>query len=262
METITIRTPEQVELTYELAGAGSRFFALAIDMAIRTLALILVYKALALVIRSVNLMPLHGALSSPAVFSLFVLGTLGGFITLGYSMFFETLWNGQTPGKRAAGLRVIKENGTPITVFDAALRNFMRAVDILPLFYGIGCLTMLISRKRKRLGDYVAGTLVVKIPAEGSPVLLPEIEVEAPADAPDISPLDERHFHLARNFIIRRGGLSSTIRGSLAREVCGALLSTIGLESHSFPSDEEFLEWVVISYGKAQASAKLGSKRL
>src|SRR5207302_5607161 len=88
------------------------------------------------------------------IFALFV-------IYWGYFATFEALWNGQTPGKRWAGIRVIKETGRPINAFEAISRNLVRVIDFFPGFYGVGVLTMLLNAKNRRLGDYVAGTLVV-----------------------------------------------------------------------------------------------------
>src|SRR5579884_2790649 len=76
-------------------------------------------------------------------------------INWGYYAIFEALWKGQTPGKRWAGIRVIKDSGRPINAFEAIARNLVRAVDFLPVLYGIGVLTMLLNSKNRRLGDYV-----------------------------------------------------------------------------------------------------------
>src|SRR5947208_5873092 len=80
----------------------------------------------------------------------------------GYFAFFEALWKGQTPGKRWAGIRVIKETGRPIDTFEAIARNFLRAVDWFPGFYGVGIVTMLMNSNNRRLGDYMVGTLVIR----------------------------------------------------------------------------------------------------
>src|SRR5579862_4076140 len=90
-----------------------------------------------------------------------IVSLVGFCINWGYYAIFEALWKGQTPGKRWAGIRVIKDSGRPINAFEAIARNLVRAVDFLPLFYGVGVITMLLNAKNRRLGDYVAGTLVV-----------------------------------------------------------------------------------------------------
>src|SRR5215510_11634669 len=79
----------------------------------------------------------------------------------GYYIFFEMLWNGQTPGKRWVGLRVIRTDGTPITLSESFIRNLTRLVDFLPAAYGIGIISMFLDKQSRRLGDLAAGTLVV-----------------------------------------------------------------------------------------------------
>ena len=80
----------------------------------------------------------------------------------GYFAAFEILWNGQTPGKRAAGIRVIKESGRPLSAAETIGRNLLRIVDQLPGFYAIGIVTSLLNAQNKRFGDFVAGSIVVR----------------------------------------------------------------------------------------------------
>src|SRR5215475_15614801 len=156
-EQLKIDTPEQIALELPLAGIGSRFLAIAIDT--------LIQVALYLITGLVFLLLLPEGLS---IFT-FLPKTIGpalaifvGFaIYWGYFAVFEIIWRGQTPGKRIAGIRVIKDSGRPINAFEAIGRNLVRAIDFLPLFYGVGVITMLLNAKHRRLGDYVAGTLVV-----------------------------------------------------------------------------------------------------
>ncbi|HEY0796786.1 MAG TPA: RDD family protein, partial [Acidisarcina sp.] len=79
----------------------------------------------------------------------------------GYFTLFEALWNGQTPGKRVAKIRVIKDTGRPIGLFESMGRNLVRIVDMLPGIYAVGVITMFLNRRQQRLGDLVAGTIVV-----------------------------------------------------------------------------------------------------
>lgn len=89
------------------------------------------------------------------------LGLISFVILWGYFILFETVWNGQTPGKRVMKLRVIRVDGTPITLVEALIRNLARLIDFLPVTYGIGIVTMFINSQSRRLGDLAAGTLVV-----------------------------------------------------------------------------------------------------
>src|SRR5437879_5797727 len=113
-----------------------------------------------------------------------------GFILLaGYFLISEAAWNGQTLGKRAARLRVVGDHGEPLTLGQAGIRNLVRIVDFLPVFYGIGMLTLFINGRGKRLGDFAAGTLVVRDRARVSLYDLssaPATEVAAPPPAASI----------------------------------------------------------------------------
>ena len=155
IDKLTIDTPEQVPLEFMLAGIGSRFMAAFLDILIEAV----VYLALFLL---TLLWWSSGWLTgSRSIWWSALISLVAFCLNWGYYAVFEALWKGQTPGKRWAGIRVIKDSGRPITVFEAISRNLIRFVDFLPLFYGIGVITMLLNQKHRRLGDYVAGTLVV-----------------------------------------------------------------------------------------------------
>jgi uncharacterized RDD family membrane protein YckC len=105
---------------------------------------------------------------------------LGVTITHGYYFFFEWLWDGQTPGKRWLGLRVVQTSGMPITVWESLTRNLLRTVDFLPGFYGAGALVALINPLNRRIGDMVAGTIVARERHDAGNAVL---NIDAAADA-------------------------------------------------------------------------------
>jgi len=155
IDKLTIDTPEQVPLEFMLAGVGSRFMAAFLDILIE----LAVYLALFLL---TLLWWRSGWLTgNRSVWWEALISLVAFCLNWGYYAVFEAIWKGQTPGKRWAGIRVIKDSGRPINVFEAISRNLIRFVDFLPLFYGVGVITMLLNQKHRRLGDYVAGTLVV-----------------------------------------------------------------------------------------------------
>ena len=80
----------------------------------------------------------------------------------GYFILFEWLMRGQTPGKKALKIRVIRDDGTPATIHEVLVRNVLRLIDFLPFSYGVGAIVMFASRLSKRLGDIAAGTIVIK----------------------------------------------------------------------------------------------------
>lgn len=209
-EFLNIDTPENVVFDYEVVGIGSRFMAALVD----TL-LIIVLQAIAYLASFFILANLTEWQDSwggwiAAVFALITFALLWG-----YYIFFELWWNGQTPGKRLTGLRVIRSDGTPITLTESIIRNLVRLVDFLPLFYGVGIVAMFIDRQSRRLGDFAAGTLVVRDQEEVTleslgrtpkiaipPTLRQNIETQVAAwplellEAPDIQ--------LAEDFLKRR----------------------------------------------------------
>jgi uncharacterized RDD family membrane protein YckC len=143
-----ILTPEHVPIVLVPAGVGSRFLALIVDFILLTGLIAVLAAALQLVL--------------PRGIGAAVVTTLGFALTWGYHVYFETRRQGRTPGKRAAGLRVVDGRGLPITVEQSLLRNIVRALDFLPVFYGVGGLCALLDRDRRRLGDVLADTLVVR----------------------------------------------------------------------------------------------------
>jgi len=164
--TRRVATPEGIELTLRLAGPVPRALAWAIDLAIRA-AVLFAVSILAAALGRAGM----GVILLTAFFVEWLLPA-----------WFEANWNGQTPGKRAMGIAVLNDDGTPLRWPGALTRNLLRAVDFLPLLYGVGLTTMLVNRDFKRLGDLAAGTVVVysnekvtidrKIP-EATPIVPP-----------------------------------------------------------------------------------------
>ncbi len=161
-DKLTIQTPEQTSLEFPLAGIGSRFLALAIDYLLQGAGY------LVLVVIAIAAFSLSAFAQRASLWTMAALVFVFFSVQLGYFAIFETVWNGQTPGKRWTHLRVIKDSGRPISAYDAILRNLLRIVDVLPSLYATGLITMLISGENKRIGDYAAGTVVVhEKPLEG-----------------------------------------------------------------------------------------------
>ncbi|MBK8901667.1 MAG: RDD family protein [Anaerolineaceae bacterium] len=156
-EFLNIDTPENVVFGYEVVGIGSRFLAALIDTTIIGLLLLATNAILILVVVGG-----FDDLSSASSFALAVLSLISFAFFWGYYIFFEMTWNGSSPGKRQVGIRVIRADGTPITLAESVIRNLVRLVDFLPGAYGLGLVTMFIDSKARRLGDLAANTLVVR----------------------------------------------------------------------------------------------------
>ena len=156
-----VKTGELVSFEYELAGAGSRFIALMIDSLIQILALTLLLVVSALqqwqLAKIVNMSEKGGGpyLAAFVLLLLFI-------IFFGYFIIFEIVWHGQTPGKRLLHIRVVRDGGQrsdPVTI---VTRNLIRIVEAGLFFYFISFIVMVISPENKRLGDYAAGTIVIR----------------------------------------------------------------------------------------------------
>jgi uncharacterized RDD family membrane protein YckC len=156
-----IVTSEKVPFTYQVAGLGSRLLANLIDMGI------LILLALVGVMAGSILERFRPGLGT-AIVMLWMFALMCGYFVL-----FEWLWLGQTPGKRLLGIRVLDWRGRPLTLGQAALRNLLRVVDILPGVYGVGFLAAMTNRESRRLGDLAADSLVVYL--ETTPRPLPRI---------------------------------------------------------------------------------------
>lgn len=152
-EKLNIDTPENVRFAYEIAGIGSRFMAALVDTTLIVLLQLTVFVPLLLFTRALD----ESGWSVLLGVALFI-----SFVMLwGYYIFFEAFWNGQTPGKRWVGLRVLQLSGLPMTFSEVVIRNLVRIVDFLPLAYGVGLIVMFFQGQSRRLGDLAAGTLVV-----------------------------------------------------------------------------------------------------
>lgn len=153
LDTIAaIDSPEQVRFEYRLAGPVRRSVAYFIDLLIKIAVLVVV----------AGLMMLGGMdLDALAGWSMGVVLIVAFAMEWGYNVGFESLTSGRTPGKRAMKMRVVKEGGHPINFTDALLRNLLRAADFLPSGYAVGVVVMGLDPRFRRLGDLVAGTMVV-----------------------------------------------------------------------------------------------------
>jgi len=163
-EVLTVETPENIELRLPLAGFGPRFLALVVDSLLQTVGFVLV--AILSVALAVVIAP---AAESGAVWLLIFILMGVVLVMLGYFVVFEVIWNGQTPGKRLTGIRVVKRGGLPLTFTDSLLRNLVRLVDYLPSYGLIGLVSFFVSRNQQRLGDLVADTVVTREFKHGLP---------------------------------------------------------------------------------------------
>lgn len=238
-DQLKIDTPEQIALELPLAGIGSRFLAMAIDT--------LIQVALYLITGIIFLLLL------PAGFSIFTFlpKTLGPAIAIfigfaiywGYFAIFEIVWKGQTPGKRVAGIRVIKESGRPINAFEAVGRNFMRAIDMQPgILYGFGLVAMMLNKQSRRLGDFVAGTVVVH--EKPSEQVRPtwNTATESSSTSGGMGNVTAEELVLIETYLSRRFDLEPDVRLRTAIQIAERIKVKTGLQPQSHQHVDDFLE--------------------
>ncbi|HSZ20548.1 MAG TPA: RDD family protein [Candidatus Acidoferrum sp.] len=239
-EKLIIETPEQTSIEFPLAGIGSRFLAVLIDTLIQGAVLILlglIFMGLGLGFRSAG----FAGSQTAGVWIVAILIFLYFLLMYGYFILFESIWNGQTPGKRSTHLRVIKDSGQPITAIDAVGRNLLRIVDQLPFAYGIGVLCSWISPQSKRLGDYVAGTVVVHEKPFEIVAPLWNAPVQAATHQYGANRLTPEEIALVETFLSRRNALDAGVRYDAAAGIVRRIESKLTMPPER-PSAEKLLE--------------------
>jgi len=223
--TAEVETPEHVRFWYRLAGPTRRGLAYLLDLLLRLGILLTVGMLVTLGL---------GGVERREQASTGVILVIAFVLEWGYYVAFESWWSGRTPGKRVFGLRVIKEGGYPLTFLDSVLRNLLRAADFLPAGYALGLLSMALDGRFRRLGDLVAGTMVVLEEARVLPaplVLEPPLTPAEGAEVrgwPSRTPLSASERD-ALELFLRRDGLGAPRRRELAEMVAPALARRLGL---------------------------------
>jgi uncharacterized RDD family membrane protein YckC len=235
-DILIIETPERVPLHFGLASIGNRFIACAIDHAIQALALGLIAIA-SIILASFTF--IEQTLTGAPKWVYAVMIILLFLIFSSYFAFFEWIWSGQTPGKRWLKLRVIREDGRPITFWESSVRNLLRSFDMMPFpFYSIGLISVFSTPRDQRVGDMVAGTVVVRereaeAPAFSqvfaTPVSDPALRRSfKPVDfTASLSSLTESEIQVVETFLRRRWDLSEVPRQWMAWRVSLPILYKI-----------------------------------
>ncbi len=243
-----ISTPENVDLHLELAGIGSRICAAFVDAFLTFLLMglaILIGMLVALLLERMQL-----PRDTKTMIEWYVVGviTLLNFcVYFGYFICFEGLWQGQTPGKRLAQIRVIEANGQPVNWASVWIRNLMRVMDVWIAM--IGVLSMIVDKNERRLGDFAAGTLVIRErTAELSARNLKIQATDVPASFVDAGQMTPDEYHMLVNFLRRRHKMMSQSRFSMARQLDEYFRLKLNPENKGEGS-EEFLEKLYLAYG-------------
>lgn len=251
-----VLTPESVEFAYELGGLGSRMLAALVDY--------LIMGALWLLAWMVGLLA--------AMFT-GGLGMFAGFVLafavwFGYFAVLEWRWNGQTVGKRMLDLRVIDERGFSIDLFQSFTRNLLRLADIMPFFYAVGGISALCNPRQKRLGDFAAGTLVVRVRRRPMPaaVMAPSekyntLQEDAGLRARVRARLSLPERDLLLQLCIRRHELAIETRRALFDETAAHLENQLEVTREPYLSAEKFVQniaAIALAEGPARLPARAG----
>jgi uncharacterized RDD family membrane protein YckC len=242
---ISIRTPENIELSFALAGPGSRAAAYIVDLSIMfVVCQTLIYLIVAAIALLVSFLGVTSEVWISAIVTLFAFALYNG-----YFIVLEWVLNGQTPGKHLLHIRVIKHGGYALRFFDTLLRNLLRVVDFLPLFYGVGLTSLLLTRDSQRLGDLVAGTLVVyQEPVETESLLsdVPPADLgEPPLPPAQLAAIPDEAISLAGQYLRARAELAPRPRQELAAELVSLIRQTSGLAPRPAQSAENFLASII-----------------
>ena len=263
-ETLIIETPERVQLAFALASIGNRFLAVAVDHFLQYLTIFIAAWAF---ISLSNFGKSGSTAASLEFFEEMPKWTLACLIIViflifsGYFVLFEWLWNGQTPGKRLLKLRVIREDGRPVTLWEALARNLLRIFDAVPGFvapvYSVGLISIFLSKRDQRIGDVFAGTVVVRERADEAPTFqetfsnpisdaaLRRVQKRTDFQA-NITDLNVEEIEVVESFLRRRWDLSERQRLWMAWRVALPLMYKLkpnyDLQTFTY---EGFLEEIV-----------------
>jgi uncharacterized RDD family membrane protein YckC len=254
-DQLSIETPELVAIDMPVAGIGSRFVALLVDYLIWTVVIVLLIFLAVLINPSLSYFSKVAAKWEEALTVLFFFLLYWGYFTL-----FEAFWDGRTPGKRIAKIRVIQRSGRGIGLFESMIRNLLRVVDQFPFVYAVGVVSVLCTRDHQRLGDLAAGTLVVherenltevSSIASGRTFTAGIFDQRAPmrrssfdVAASGVQRLGSQDLEVLEGFFARRLDFTLETRAALAQRIAAGIRAKSGLEAPVGVSTETFLEEV------------------
>ena len=235
--SIEVRTPESVAFAYELAGLGSRFLAVMVDLIIQGILIVALFIALA---AAASRLPSQSQSGFATNIGLGIFLFIIFAILFGYFIVLEAVWNGQTPGKKLLGIRVVRDGGYAIDFSASLVRNLIRVGEASLGFYAISAISALLSTENKRIGDFAAGTIVVRDARLPTPEALARDLAQEPIYAPT-SLLSGEERALIHRFLERREHLAPARRTSLAAQLAARVRPRVAPELARL-DDESLLE--------------------
>jgi uncharacterized RDD family membrane protein YckC len=252
---ITLQTPESVELEFTLAGIGNRALALLIDYIALGFTLMVFWVVWG--IFSIITTDTFGNVRNVGLWLFAIALFLNFCIYIGYFVFFEVIWQGQTPGKRYNKIRVIRDDGRRVGIQQATLRALLRPVDDIMF---IGAFLIMLTPKEKRLGDIAAGTVVVQeeylVAATNFPMSekAKELAIKLPQIA-NLSLLLPDDFATVREYLQRRNGIATKAKNELSLHLARQIREIIDLKD--LPeglTPDIFLEAIYLAYQQQTSS--------
>ncbi|HKW46042.1 MAG TPA: RDD family protein, partial [Gemmatimonadaceae bacterium] len=256
-QTVDVETPELVVFSYTIAGVGSRALAAVIDSFV---IIALIFSLLLTLAGFASTQAPTGP--KPGVFDAWGLAIMAIAIFCvqwGYYIVFEGVFDGQTLGKRLLRLRVVRDGGYSVNFGASAIRNLVRFIDLQPFgTYGVGMLSVIFSKQGKRLGDIVAGTIVVREALVRQ--LAPPQSKEPTQATPALETLlTEDEYIVLERFIERRGALDQERRSALAAQLASRLASALPAGEPSFSGGSTDLARLVRLYDAERAARAHGA---
>jgi uncharacterized RDD family membrane protein YckC len=264
-DNVSIETPEQIEVSLEIAGLGSRFVACVVDT---------LYKLLVMLVMGAVGLLLFAALAlsvgpSVAIVLAALLALVYLVFSLGYKIYFEVRRNGQTPGKKFAGIRVIRVGGAPVDFTTSAIRNILSLGDMMPPVVGsplylIDAFFVLVTKQGQRLGDMAAGTMVIRERLERAPQDVDKL-VESRASeevaftAPQLAECQPADRHILRSFFQRFPKLAKRSRRDLSLRLAREFMRKTSYEpAGPLDSGEQAVAFLASLYRDLEKLARQG----
>ncbi len=234
--SLNVHTPESIAFSYDLAGLGSRFLAVVVDFVIQLAILTAILLGISWAASGTVHLPAGTLSKASQSVAEAILAFIVFIVFFGYFIAFEASWNGQTPGKKLLGLRVVRDGGYPIDFASSAIRNLIRVGEATLGFYAMSAVACIVSAENKRLGDMAAGTVVVR----NSRIDSLEALLAQSGEVPRSPLLSEREHALIEQFVARRKSLSPSVRTQLAMRIADLVRSRVTSDLQRL-DDEEML---------------------
>ncbi len=247
---IAVLSPEKTVLTYRLAGLGSRALAHFVDVII-----IFVFFYIMIMVAGIFGLAFSSLSATIGEIALGVVFFVFSLMPFAYFIFFEGLWNGQTLGKKMAGIRVRMADGTPVTFAAATGRNLIRVADFLPGFYFLGTIAMFVNPKLQRVGDLVAGTIVtheVRVVPNFS--IAPHRVGIHPLEAHvgELRNMTDAQYYVLRRYCDRFPELPPDVQNHLTDSVWIPMSEALGVKMQSQVHPLYLAEATVMKYGRVR----------